>query len=206
MPRGWLAAEVRATTGVTLAGLIVLLGPVVLAGCSDDAGGASEASPTAPVPVPEGVELTEAGSAVEVGEPAVASHVIGSQRASVVEVTVSGIDRGKGRDFVGYELDKATAESTPWYVDVQMNALATRGPGPATIPVFGFDSTDTFFPAAEVPSTFEPCPPPNAEPLGKGERVRGCLVFSVPPKARFDAVQLRAQDGVDPISWPVPKG
>jgi len=89
-------------------------------------------------------------------------------------------------------------------VDAQMKALATEGEGPATLPVFGYDSTDTFFPAAEVPSSFEPCPPPDTQPLREGERVRGCLVFFVPPKATFEAVQLRAQDGVDPISWSVP--
>ncbi len=194
----------RATTGIGLAGLLVLLGPFVLAGCSDDDADGSEAA-TSPVPAPEGVELTDPGSTVEVGEAAVASYVIGQQRASVVEVTVSKVKRGSGRDFVGYQLDKTTAASTPWYVEAQMKALATKGEGPATLPVFGFDSTDTFFPAAEVPSSFEPCPPPDTEPLREGDRVRGCLVFFVPPKARFEAVQLRAQDGVDPISWSVPE-
>ena len=103
----------RATTRLGLAGLLVLLGPAALTGCSDDDAGGSEAAPTSPVPVPEGVELTEAGSTVEVGEPAVASYIIGLQRASVVQVTVTRIERGRGRDFVGYELNKATAESTP---------------------------------------------------------------------------------------------
>ena len=196
----------RATTGLGLAGLLVLLGPFVLAGCSDDDAGGSEAAPTSPVPVPEGVELTELGSTVDIGDAAVASYMIGSQRASVVEVTVSKVKRGKRQDFVGYQLDKSTAASTPWYVDAQMKALATEGEGPATLPVFGYDSTDTFFPAAEVPSSFERCPPPETQPLREGERVRGCLVFFVPPKATFEAVQLRAQDGVDPISWPVPTG
>ncbi len=194
----------RATTGLGLAGLLVLLGPFVLTGCSDNDAGGSEAAPTSPVPVPEGVELTELGSTVEVGEAAVASYVIGQQRASVVEVTVSKVKRGSGRDFVGYELDKSTAASTPWYVEAQMKALATKGEGPATLPLFGFDSTDTFFPAAEVPGSFEPCPPSETQPLREGERVRGCLVFFVPPKATFEAVQLRAQDGVEPISWSVP--
>lgn len=194
----------RATTRLGLTGLLVLLGPCLLAGCSDDDAGGSDASTTSPVPVPEGVELTEAGSTVEVGEPAVASYVIGLQRASVVQVTVTRIERGRGRDFVGYELDKSTEASTPWYVEAQMKALATEGEGPATLPVFGFDSTDTFFPAAEVPGSFEPCPPPDTEPLREGERVRGCLVFFVPPKAQLEAVQMRAQDGVDPISWSVP--
>ena len=195
----------RATTGLGLAGLLVLLGPFVLAGCSDDDAGGSEAAPTSPVPVPEGVELTELGSTVDIGDAAVASYMIGSQRASVVEVTVSKVKRGKSCDFVGYQLDKSTAASTPWYVDAQMKALATEGEGPATLPVFGYDSTDTFFPAAEVPSSFERCPPPETQPLREGERVRGCLVFFVPPKATFEAVQLRAQDGVDPISWSVPE-
>ena len=95
----------RATTGLGLAGLLVLLGPFVLAGCSDDDANSSESAPTSPVPVPEGVELSEPGSTVEVGEAAVASYVIGAQRASVVEVTVSKVKRGSGRDFVGYQLD-----------------------------------------------------------------------------------------------------
>ncbi len=186
-----------------LAALMMLAG----AGCSEDQSEPKRpaSTRTLDVVVPDGVQLTEPGSTVRVGESAVVSYVVGPQRRAVVEVRVTRIRRGVARDFVGYQLDRATASATPWYVEAEMTVLGGGRLGRAPLPVYGFDSTNTFFPAAEVEGSFDRCPPPDeARSLGRGDLVRGCLVFFVPRRATFEAVQLRATEGVEPISWSIP--
>ncbi len=203
MPAVGASRRTASPVVVVLAVLLLLAG----AGCTEEQPAAERpgSAKTPDVAVPDGVRLTEPGSRVRVGESAVVPYVAGPQREAVVEVRVTRIRPGGARDFVGYQLDQATAAATPWYVEAEMKVLGSGTLGRAPLPVYGFDSTNTFFPAADVEGSFDRCPPPDeAERLQGGDRVRGCLVFFVPQRATFEAVQLRATEGVEPISWPIP--
>ncbi|MFD1827313.1 MULTISPECIES: hypothetical protein [Mumia] len=192
----------RRAAFVALAGATAL----VLGGCSggdeEPAKGASEG--TSAVDVPEGVTLTEAGTEVAVGKPATVGYPVG-EAASALTVTVASVKPGKASDLSGYVLDPASAASTPYYVSLD---LRNDGPDPlggAAVPVYGFDSTKTFFP----PTTFAGEPftrcPGGALPktFDAGATAKACFVLLVPQGATLSSVQLRTDDLSKPVSWPV---
>ena len=185
---------------------LLLLLALVAGGCSGD-DDATAPDPTTPaVPVPEGVELTDPGSSLQVGDTATAVYEAGAQRASVVTVTVEAIRRGTLDDLRGFSLSPATARSTPWYVRVVMRDVGEGQLGRAPVPVYGYDSKDTYFPPAQIEGSLDVCPSAQVPAsFGPGDTLRTCLVFFVPPKVRLEAVQLRAEEGVEPISWAIPE-
>ena len=194
------------TTARRLGPALLLLLGLVAGGCGgDDEATGSEAT-TPAVPVPDGVELTDPGSSLEVGDTATAVYEAGRERASVVAVTVDGIRRGTPADLRGFSLSPSAARSTPWYVRAVMRDVGKGQLGRAPVPVYGYDSKDTYFPPARIEGGLDVCP--AAEPpahFGPGDTLRTCLVFFVPPKVRLEAVQLRAEKGVEPISWSIPE-
>lgn len=178
---------------------------VMVAGCSGDQATDLDATPSSPVPVPEGVELTEPGSTLEVGEAATAPYVSGGSRASVVTVRVTAIVRGTSADLRSFSLTPAAARSTPWYVHTVMRDVGEGRLGRAPVPVYGYDTDSTYFPPADLHGGLDACPsrPPPAD-FGPGDTLRTCLVFFVPPPARLAAVQLRGVPDAEPISWSIP--
>jgi hypothetical protein len=176
------------------------------AACSSDQAGDTAPTASSPVPVPDGVELTDPGSTLEVGDVAIAPYVVSPARASLLAVRVIAIVRGSRGDLRAFSLTPAAARSTPWYVHTAVRVVGEGRLGRAPVPVYGFDSDATYFPAADVQGGLDVCPSrrPPAD-FGQGDTLRSCLVFFVPPPARLVAVQLRGQPDVEPISWPVPR-
>ncbi len=178
---------------------------VPLSACGGDDEPA-EAAPSNPsdVAVPDGVELSEPGTDVQVGNAATAVYVAGD-RESVVTLKVTDIRRGSQQDFAGYQLDPRAARSVPWYVDSVMTDVGEGRLGTSPVPLYGYDSDHTYFPAAQVQGGFRPCRPAQlSRDFGPGDSVRGCLVYFVPRDVDLVSVQLRGDEGVEPISWPVP--
>lgn len=195
--------------------LRLLLAVVVVLGvtaCSDDEAETSPpatpsvTSPSADVPrvnVPKGITLTETGTMLKVGEPAWAAYADAKQ-VSVLRVTVSKVVKGSMRDFRTFELSAKQRASTPFYVSATVRNEGPRPLPQAAVPLYGFDSTDTAFPANALIGSFERC---TAAPLAgrfePGDTVRTCLVYLVPPNATLETIQLRVTRDAEPISWPV---
>ena len=187
-----------------LPALVLLCVPLAACGGDDEPAAAPPSNPS-DVPVPDGVELSEPGTDVEVGDAATAVYVAGRSASSVVTVKVTDIRRGSQQDFSGYQLDPRAAKSVPWYVDAVMANVGEGRLGTSPVPLFGYDSNSTYFPAAQVDGGFRPCRPPDTRGnLAPDDSVRGCLVYFVPRDVDLVSVQLRGDDEVEPISWPVP--
>lgn len=185
--------------------LLLAAGGLLVAGCSGDQAAEPDATASSPVPVPEGVELTEPGSTLEVGEAATAPYVAGRSRASVVTVRVTAIVRGRSADLRAFSLTPAAARSTPWYVHTVMRDVGEGRLGRAPVPVYGYDTDSTYFPPADIQGGLDSCPSRQPPPdFGPGDTLRTCLVFFVPPSARLEAVQLRGVPDGEPISWSIP--
>jgi len=193
----------RRAAVVALAGAVVL----TLGGCSgaDEKPSGGSATSTSAVDLPDGVTLTEAGAEVAVGKPATVGYPVG-EAASALTVTVSSVKAGRASDLSGYVLDAATAASTPYYVSVDVRNDGPDPLGGAAVPVYGFDSTKTYFPPTTFAGEpFERCPG-GALPktFDKGATAKACFVLLVPEGAKLTAVQLRTEDLSKPVSWPVP--
>ncbi len=195
------ASHVRRTVVVCVALLIAT-------GCSGDDGSsaAPTSSPTSTGPsitVPQGVTLTDPGSTLRIGDAASAIYA-DDQRVSVLTVTVSRVVKGSIKDFRSFVLSAAQRRSMPYYVSATVTNDGPRQLGQIEVPLYGFDSTDTAFPATSLVGALDRC---SDAPLPTGfapdQTVKTCLIYLVPPEATLQAVQLRTNDSADPISWAV---
>lgn len=190
--------------------VLLITTAVLVAACSgDDEAPEATATTTAAiatgpsVEVPEGVTLTEPGTTLALGDPASAVYA-DDQRVSVLTVTVSKVVKGSTKDFKSFVMSAEQRRSTPYYVSATVTNDGPRQLGQIEVPLYGFDSTDTAFPATSLVGTFDRC---EGGPLPTGfapdETLKTCLVYLVPPKAKLEAVQLRTSDAVEPISWSI---
>lgn len=165
--------------------------------------------PTAPAPkvaVPRGVELTEQGAELAIGETASAIYQPDKARTSVVDVTVSRILRGSvAGDLAGFDLPDKVRRQTPYYVSVRVTNNGPGQLGGASVPVFALDSTATYFPATTLIGRLSVCPGgPLPQPFAPQDTQTRCLLFLAQPDETLDELQLRPYEGYDPVSWTVP--
>lgn len=190
----------------------LLLLAIPLSSCSGDdngAGQSSSESPTASGPsvaVPAGVTLTDPGSSLDLGQPASVVYAAGPQRVSVLTVTVHKIVAGSmKKDFKNFVLSPRELKSTPYYVTATVHNAGPGKLGGAKVPLYGFDSTNTYFPASPIVGDLDMCGGgPLPESFGPKATEQTCQVFLVGKGATLDAVELRPVEGFEPIRWPVP--
>ncbi|HYJ69156.1 MAG TPA: hypothetical protein VEX15_16015 [Nocardioidaceae bacterium] len=192
-----------------LAAAVLLLG---LSACSSDDAESDEtsesASASAPkVAVPAGVTLTKPGSTLRLGQPASVVYKAGPGRVSVVTVTVTKIAVGSmQKDFANFALGADQMRSTPYYVTATVRNAGPGQLGRAAVPLYGHDSTNTFFPAVTLVGELDPCAGgPLAATFGPKATQRTCLVYLVHKGATLESVELRPYDGFDPVRWTVPE-
>ena len=189
----------------------VLLLLVLVGGCSDDSGASDGAreSPSATGPsvaVPAGVNLTDPGATLDLGQPASVVYDAGQQRVSVITVTVRKVVAGSmKRDFKNFVLGPKELKSTPYYVTATVRNAGPGKLGQAKVPLYGYDSTNTYFSASPIVGHLDACPGGNLpESFGPKATEQTCQVFLVGKGATLDAVELRPYEGFEPIRWPVP--
>lgn len=191
------------------AAVVALAAVAALAGCLSSSGDEPAPAPTSDpsdLQVPAGVDLTSSGSTLAVGDTASVIYAVDDQRRSVASVTVDAIKQGSmKKDFADFSLTAKTRSSTPYYV---RTTIENAGPGDlskAAVPVFGYDTSDTYFPASDLVGRFAKCVGgPLPAKFKAGDTVTRCLVLLVPQGEDLQSVQLRTDDVNAPISWSLP--
>ncbi len=186
--------------------LVTLLAAVLLvAGCS---GEPEEPAPTPEPSVPsgfvppEGVELTDAGTELALGEPATVVLELGGGDSSAVTVTVERVREGKAADFRMFSLDAATSASTPYYVDVAVRNDGPAGLGGAALPLLAHSDENTLYPASELLGEFEPCPTATVpETFLADAEAELCLIYFLPDGQELQTVDLQPGDQADAVRW-----
>lgn len=180
-----------------------------LTGCSDDepASPSTQATTTTPttpaVDVPEGVTLTDPGDTLQIGKAASVVYRADENRRSVVTVTVKKIRKGRMKDFKHFSLDRKSRSSTPYYVNTVVRNDGPGGLSRAAVPLYGLDSSDTYFPPTQLVGEFDRCVG-GALPakFAPGDKATRCFVLLVPKGAKLRSVQVRTEDLDEPVSWP----
>lgn len=188
-----------------------LVAALALTACSGDAEPSEQTTgaPTPPAPnvaVPSGVELTEAGTELALGEPAAVIFKAGRGRVGTIKVEVTDVDAGSmRRDFTNFALSAKELTQVPYYVRVRLTNTGPAELGEATPPVWALDTTDTYFPPTGLVGDLPACPGgPLPARFATGDSVTTCLLFLAEAGTAIEQVQLRPYAGFDPVWWAVP--
>lgn len=184
---------------------------VVLTGCSsdegepDDTGSSTSATATDSaeyLEVPAGVELTEQGSQLAVGDHAVVAYEPRQGQVGALDIQVRKLQQASTKDLSAWQLSDAQQKSTPFYVDVAIENVGDSDLGGREIPLYVVNEQNVLLEATPFASSFKPCPStPFPKKFGPGASGRFCLVYLAPDKGRLEAVSFRPVETFNPITW-----
>lgn len=181
---------------------------LLLTACSGDGDQEAEESPSAPsasasdyLDVPDGVELTEQGSELSLGDSATVAYQPKQGVVGVVDLRVTRIERASIKDFAAFKLDKRAARSTPYYVSATVrNAGSTNLAD--TIPPLYLDDGRKLITPSRFTSRFGPCAStPLPRGFKKSTKYSGCWVYLVAPGGSMESMSFYPTDSFDPITW-----
>ena len=192
---------------------------LALVGCSDDSESpesadsesssestseSGSASPSDTLLVPDGVELTEQGSSLEVGETATVAYEVRQGVVGVLDITVTRLEKTSfAESFVGWDLDDETKKAKPYFVRATVTNRGETDLGEMRLqPLYIVDGTDTLVEATLFGSTFKPCHPDAfPAPFPPGASADLCLVYLAPDKGDLVAASFRPTETDIPITW-----
>lgn len=193
---------------------------LVLVGCSDDSddpsddpssNGSSSTSgsdsgspgPSDSLLVPDGVELTEQGSILEVGETATVAYEVRQGVVGVLDIAVTRLEKTSfAKSFVGWDLSDETKKAKPYFVRATVTNRGETDLGGKRVPLYIVDGKDTLIEATSFASKFKPCDPDEfPKVFASGESVDVCLVYLSPDRGDLTAVSFRPTQEDQPITW-----
>ena len=191
------------------AALAVLLSASLL-GCSGsdgsdgaDDGSSAAASETPYLPVPDGVELTDQGTHLEVGDPAVVAYEPRQDEVGVLDLNVTKLEQTTIKQSLsGWQLTAAQKQSTPYFVHVTVKNVGETDLGGRRVPLYVVNEDDLLLESTPFASSFEACPStPLPDQFGPGAEADVCLVYLAPDHGTLEAVSFRPDETFDPITW-----
>ena len=172
------------------------------------AGATAEATPDAApevppyLPVPEGVELTDQGSGLELGRSATVAWTPRRDVVGVLDIRVNRVERAAPEELAGFRLDAAQRRSSLFYVRGEVTNVGRTDLAGVPVPLYLVDGKDTLIQATSFAAPFEPCASdPMPTPFATGDKFRVCLVYLVPDRGRLQAVSFRPTQEYYPITW-----
>ncbi|HET8602744.1 MAG TPA: hypothetical protein VFM09_02355 [Marmoricola sp.] len=158
--------------------------------------------PTGDVSVPPGVKITPPGTKLSFGQTATVAYEPNTKRKTVLQLTVTRVQKARISDLSAYVLDKRARRSTPYYVDVRVHNAGSGDVGHTDVPVWLVDQADTLIHSSGFTNRFSACPSTTLPAkFGPGARVQTCLLYLVPDHGRFTAMSFRPLQAYAPITW-----
>lgn len=161
-------------------------------------------APAPYLPVPEGVTLTEPGTGLGLKDEAVVAWEPRQKLVGVLEVKVKSLEQTSfKKSFSGWKLDKATRQTTPYFVRAKIANLGDSDVGGREVPLYAEDANGTLIQASTFETRFEPCASDGVFPkkFGSDAAQELCLVYLVPEGAELAAVTFQPLEDFDAISW-----
>ncbi len=152
--------------------------------------------------LPAGVHLTRLGSRLKLGETARVAWEPDKNTVGVLAVTVTRLRQGSVEDLDDFILDEAAKQSTPYYVDAEVENIGKTDLGGAATPLYLVNGKDVLVRASKLQGTFAPC---AARPLPRQFKPEAsaevCLVYLVANHGTLRSVSFRPKQEYEPISW-----
>lgn len=191
-----------------------------LAGCgSDDATedaddkvspspSATSTGPAPYLPVPEGVTLTEPGTALELGEEGVVAFERRQDEIGVLAVVVERIERTSFQEsFPGWNVDDATAARTPYFVRVKVTNVGDTDLGGLRLDnvLWADDGSNleapNYYTAAQLPACHGAALPAAFATDATAEL---CQVYFIAPARNLESVAFPPYGGLADVTWSGP--
>jgi hypothetical protein len=205
-------------TGVVAVVLAAALG---LAGCGGDqssggkpAGSGPSGSPTTSespaadastgytVTAPRGVELTDPGTSLSLGETATVAWPVDQRTVGTLALTVTRLRRASISAFSDWKLDGDLLRATPYYVDVTARNVGRTDLGGVRVPLYVLTDHNLLLESSPFETTFGPCPSEALpERFRHGDTSRTCLVYLAPRHGDLLDVTFRPDQEFAPITW-----
>jgi hypothetical protein len=189
----------------------------VLAGCGgdddskDDGDDGPTESPSASetveesyLPVPEGVELTDPGSDVAVGESAVIAWQPRQDLVGVLDINVTKLEQTTfEQSFEGWDVKAEEKKKvTPYFVSATVTNEGDTNLSQRLVPLYALDSGNTLVEPTKFTEEFKPCPGGELpKGFSRGDTARVCLVYLIGEGLKLDGVTFRPTADFDAITW-----
>jgi len=188
----------------------------VLTGCGGDdkesdkgdpepsSGSASTAVEKPYLPVPSGVELTEPGTEVSVGESAVIAWQPRQDLVGVLDVTVTKLEQTTfAQSFEGWDVKAEQKKKvTPYFVRATVTNRGETNLSKRLVPLYALDSNDTLIEPTKFTDEFKPCSGGTLpQGFAPGKTAKVCMVYLVGPGQTLAGVTFRPTDDFDAITW-----
>ena len=184
---------------------------LALAGCSDggedpDADGTGSPTETAEaepyLPVPEGVELTEQGSTLAVGDTATVAYEPRQELIGAMDIKVTSLEKASFDQFVGWELTKEIRSTSPYFVRATVTNVGDTDLGGRPVPLYIVDGENRLIESSLFTGSFKPCDGASfPKKFKNGDTLKACMVYLAPGKGDLTAVSFRPSQEFNPIIW-----
>lgn len=166
----------------------------------------ASASPTAYLPAPEGVTLTEPGTELAVGEQATIAWQPKQAVTGFLDATVTSlVSTSFEQSFKGWQIDQATASKAPFFVTATLRNAGETDLGGRDVPLYAATDANTLVEASAFSQEFQPCRPGALpSPFPPGGTVDVCLVYLLPAGSKLVGVSFRPTEEFEPILWTGP--
>lgn len=179
------------------------------AASTTDSSAAADPTASAYLSVGPGVELTEPGTTLRFGDPAVIAWQPKQDRTAALRVAVERVDRTSFKEsFQGWIITDEMEGQTPLFVRLSVANVGEVNVGGEPVPIAVIDDKGVRVqPTTAAEKEFVPCPG-GALPkkFGPGAKTDLCLLYLLAPRAAFDAVGFLpvdsdAQPVGEAITW-----
>lgn len=190
---------------------LVLAPALLLAACSGDdeapadapsSAGSSSAAEEPYLPVPEGVELTEQGSELSLGDTATVAYEPRQDQVAALDLTVTKLEKATFKLFVGWKISDETKKTNPYFVHVKAENVGEGDLGGQRVPLYAVDGDNKLIESSTFASSFKPCPSESfPKKFENGDAFKTCLVYLAPDKGDLTAASFRPTEEFNPIVW-----
>lgn len=182
----------------------VAVGVLTTSGCTDSSSDSSDEMPTSASRSATTLDdgTTAPGTELRLGKTATVRYTANPKHASLIELKVKSVKRGKIKDLEDFDVSGAAKKSNVYYVKASVKNVGKGDLSGQMLTLYGQVSEDLVVQPVEFGSTFKRCDyDPLPKKFEKSKQAKVCLVFLSPKEGKISEVQWRPADNSGPVSW-----
>ena len=156
------------------------------------------------VKVPDGIELTEPGAELKLGDSAMIGWEPRNDTVAALELSVDRIERTTfDESFKGWQIDARTAAMTPYFVRATATNVSGQDLSAIHVLLWARDDAGTLVDVQRFQKRrFRPCPSGDLpKGFADGDKADLCFVYLMSAGHTLDAVVFPPPAGLDPVVW-----